>query len=169
VSGFGGVTVQITACNVIEIWTPGPQGIQGPQGIPGPQGPPGPGPGPGPTPSGAGNYYGSLLGASMMAGNNDYGATPIYGYLPGVTNNLQLTPNSVSGSNLVGILNPGVGGWALVISNVSTTMDITILNQAAASPGDQFNTPLGVPWVIQPQQSVYIVYVNGIGWIIVYG
>jgi hypothetical protein len=165
-SGFAGVTVQITACNVIEICTPGPQGIQGPQGIPGPPGPPGPGPGPTPG-TNSGNYYGTQSSANMLAGNNDYGATPIFGYQPGITNALILTPNPL-GSNLLGILNPGVNGWALVIENASTTADIILENQAAASSADSFTTPLGVPWVIQPQGSVYIVYINGIGWVIVW-
>jgi hypothetical protein len=101
----------------------------------------------------------------MALGNNDYGASPPFGYVAGTTNVLILTPNSL-GSTLVGILNPGINGWPLIIYNASSTAQITLANQQAASAYSQFTCPLGVSYVIQPQAKLFILYLNGIGWTI---
>jgi hypothetical protein len=157
----GGVTVQVTGCNVIEVTTPGPAGVMGPQGNPGPQGPAGP---EGPAgPAGGGGEFGNQIGANMLAGSNDYGASPPAAYAAGTTNLMQLMPNN-AGSTLLGLLAPGINGYALVIYNTSTSAYITLSNQAGASAANQFTLPYGVAWAIAPQAALILIYINGIGW-----
>jgi hypothetical protein len=112
-----------------------------------------------------GATYSGLLIANMLAGNNDYGLAPPAGYSAGTTNLMVLNPNA-SGSNLLGILNPGVNGWSMILFNQSLLADITILDQSASSAYNWFSCPLEVSWVIQPQSALLIVYINGIGWTI---
>jgi hypothetical protein len=112
-----------------------------------------------------GATYSGLIIANMGAGNNDYGAAPPAGYTAGTTNLLVLTANS-AGSNLLGILNPGVNGWSMIVYNQSAIGDITILDQSGSSAYNWFVCPLQVSWVIQPQAAALIVYINGIGWTI---
>ena len=153
------VLISSTQCNVIEVCTPGPQGPTGPLGNPGPTGPAG-----GPTgPTGPPNIPGPpeftvILPATIPSGIND--SFSPFGYVGGSTNALLLTGTDYT-SGLAGISAFNVpAGFTLVLWNASTTLPITLLNQASASAPNEFSCSNNGTQIIPPLGRVMLTYLD---------
>ena len=93
------VFIGTTQTDVITVQTPGPQGPTGPLGNPGPTGPFGGPTGPtGPAPTGIAPVYDSQVIATLPSGLTD-NYSP-FGYVPGVTDCLILTPTDATSTSL---------------------------------------------------------------------
>ena len=153
------VLISSTQCNVIEVCTPGPQGPTGPMGNPGPTGPFA-----GPTgPTGPPNTPGPpeftvILPATIPSGIND--SFSPFGYVGGSTNALVLTGTDYT-SALAGLSAFNVpAGFTLVIWNASTTLPITLLNQASASSPNEFSCSNNDTQIIPPLGRVMLTYLD---------
>jgi hypothetical protein len=157
------VFVGTTQTNVITVNSPGPQGPTGPLGNPGPTGPAG-----GPTgPTGPPNLPGPPEFTDQISANVPSGTTDSFspfGYIPGTTNGLILTPTDDT-SSLAGLAASGVpNGFSLLIANTSAALTLTLLSQASSTPANQFINPNNAALVLPPLGAVLLVYLAGNGW-----
>ena len=163
------VIVTEIGCNVITVATPGPQGPTGPMGNPGVTGPTGAAAGPtGPTgapgPSSA-PIYNNEIAATVPSGDTD-NFSP-FGYVPGTTNVLVLTPTDDT-STLQGLSATGTpNGFSLLMLNVSETIPMSLLSQSSGTPANQFANSYNAPLVLPPLGATLLVYFTGYGWQIV--
>lgn len=152
-----------TQTNVITVNSPGPQGPTGPLGNPGPTGPAN-----GPTgPTGPPNIPGppeftDQLSAVVPSGASD--SFSPFGYIPGTTNALLLTPTDNT-STLLGLASTGApDGFSIIIVNPSATFTLTLLSESSSTPANQFVNGGNASLVIPVLGAALFVYLTGIGW-----
>ncbi len=135
------VFVSSNPINVVQVATPGPQGIQGPQGNAGPQG---------------SIFFGNRISAMVPSGVTDNFSPGAY--IPGTTNCLILTPTD-STSALSGLVATGlISGFTLIIWNASPTVSMSFLNQASSVPANQFACPGAGTVSLAPFSKTILVY-----------
>ena len=156
------VFVSNTQTNVVTVQTPGPQGPTGPLGNPGPTGPASGPTGPtGPVGPSAAPVFDNPLSAALAGGNND-DFSP-FGYIPGFTNCLILTP--VSGSALLGLASSGAPqGFTLLLMNASATIPFTIPSQSSDTAANTFFNSNNATITVPPLMVLQVVYLVGDGW-----
>lgn len=157
------VLTSATDCNVIEVVTAGPQGPTGPIGNPGPTGPFGGPTGPaGPTGPSTVPAFDNEISANLPSGNQD-NFSP-FGYVPGFTNAMALTPTDGT-STLLGIAAAGVqNGFTLLLRNPSMTIPWKIVSGSSSTAANTFINPNNATIVVPPLYQIEFVYFTGIGW-----
>lgn len=159
------VFVGTTQTNVVTVQTPGPQGPTGPLGNNGPTGPAGGPTGPtGPFAPPAPPAFNNVVAATIPSGTND-NFSP-FGYVPGVTNLLRLTPTDVT-STIIGLSAAGIAtGFSMLLVNASATTAISLLSQASGTAANNFVGQFGSNQFLPPLAQTIIVYVVGLGWFV---
>ena len=162
------VFVGTTQTNVLTVNTPGPQGPTGPLGNPGPTGPAGGPTGPtGPSGESLPPVFSNTLSASVPSGNSDSFAP--FGYVPGTTDYLLLTPTDDS-STLLGLSAFGITAQvSLVICNASATDTLTFESSSSSTSANSFICPQNMNYVLQPYAAMLCIYTPGFGWVLCVG